>query len=117
VHGRADRALTGALAADVGVVDLDTRTGGAEFVAAITLDHRLHQFMLNAPCGIGRDAEPATELDIGQALLALGEQMHGAEPDPHRQLGALQDGAGDQRCLIAAASALQQLTPFDLAIL
>src|SRR4051795_7199752 len=36
--------------------------------------------------------------------------MHGAEPHPHRQLGALQDGAGDQRRLIAALPALQQLT-------
>src|SRR5215212_3152902 len=43
--------------------------------------------------------------------------MHGAEPHPHRQLGALQDGAGDQRRLVAALSALQQLTPPDLTIL
>src|SRR4051794_16230286 len=51
------------------------------------------------------------------SFLALGEQMHGAEPHPYRQLGALQDGAGDQRCLIAALPALQQLTPPDLTIL
>src|SRR5215471_2577703 len=41
--------------------------------------------------------------------------MHGAKPNPHRQLGALQDGTGDQRCLIATAPALQQLTIADLA--
>src|SRR5215218_3242641 len=57
------------------------------------------------------------QLDVGQPFLALGEQMHGAEPHPHRQLGTLQDGAGDQRCLIAALSALQQLTPTDLTII
>src|SRR5438132_14044672 len=42
--------------------------------------------------------------------------MHGAEPHPHRQLGALEDSAGDQRCLVAAGPALQQLTLADLAI-
>jgi hypothetical protein len=47
----------------------------------------------------------------------LGEQMHGAKPHPHRQLGALQDGAGDQRCLVPASPALKQLTVPDLTIL
>src|SRR3954465_7695525 len=42
--------------------------------------------------------------------------MHGAEPHPHRQLGALQDSAGNQRRLMAALPALQQLTSTDLAI-
>jgi len=31
-----------AFASDIGVVDLDPRSGGAELVTAITLDHRLH---------------------------------------------------------------------------
>src|SRR3954464_6362326 len=53
---------------------------------------------------------------VGQPFLALGKQMHGAEPHPHRQLGALQDGAGDQRRLMAALPALQQLTSTDLTI-
>ena len=35
----------------------------------------------------------------------------------HRQLGALQDGAGDQRCVVSAPPALKQLTVPDLAIL
>ena len=36
---------------------------------------------------IGRlDREPPTQLDAGQALLALGEQVHGAKPHPHRLL-------------------------------
>jgi hypothetical protein len=42
--------------------------------------------------------------------------MHGAKPHPHRQLGALQDCAGDQRCLVPAPPALQQLTALDLTI-
>jgi hypothetical protein len=82
-------AFAGTLAADVSVVDLDPWAGGAQLVTAVALDHRLHQLVLNPPGGVGRDAEPPAQLDVGQALLALGEQMHGAEPYPHRQLGAL----------------------------
>jgi hypothetical protein len=110
-------ALPATLTANIGVVDLDPRPGGAELVAAVSLDHRLHQFVLNPPRGVGRDPKSPAQFYVGQPFLALGEQMHGAEPYPHRQLGALQDGAGDQRCLISALQALQQLTPTDLTIL
>src|ERR1051325_2960560 len=110
-------AFAGALTADIGVVDLDPRPAGAKLVAAVPLDPRLHQLVLNPPGGIGRDPQSPAQLDVGQPFLALGEQMHGAEPPPHRQLGALQDGAGDQRGLMAALSALQKLTPTDLTIL
>jgi hypothetical protein len=89
-------ALPGALTADIGVIDLDPRPARAQLIAAVPFDHRLHQLVLNPPGGIGRDPKPPAQLDVGQPFLALGEQMHGAEPHPHRQLGALQDGAGDQ---------------------
>jgi hypothetical protein len=72
--------------------------------------------VLNPPSGIGRDPKASAQLDVGQPFLALREQMHGAEPHPHRQLGALKDSAGDQRCLMTALPALQQLTPTDLTI-
>src|SRR4051812_21946370 len=110
-------ALPRALTADIGIVDLDPRPAGAKLIAAVPLDHRLHQFLLNPPGGIGRDPKSPAQLDVGQPFLALGEQVHGAEPHPHRQLGALEDGAGDQRCLMAALSALQKLTSTDLTIL
>src|SRR5271167_1176009 len=113
----ASGAFAGAFAADIGVVDLDPRPGGAKLVPAVALDHRLHQLVLDPPGGIGRDPEPAAQLDVGQALLALSQQVHGAKPYPDRQLGAQQDGAGDQRQLIPTAPALQQLTVADLAIL
>src|SRR5260221_153366 len=86
-------AFTGAFATDVGVVNLDPWPGGAELVTAVTLDHRLRQLVLNLPSGVGRDSEPPAQLDVGQAFLALSEKMHGAKPHPHRQLGALEDGA------------------------
>src|SRR3954454_19226967 len=109
-------ALPSALTADIGVVDLDPRPARAKLIAAVALDHRLHQFVLNPPGGIARDPKAPAQLDVGQPFLALSEQMHGAEPHPHRQFGALQDGAGDQRCLMTALPALQQLTSTDLTI-
>src|SRR4051795_4791682 len=70
------------LTADVGVVDLDPRPAGAKLIAAVPLDHRLHQFMLNSPGSIGRNPKSPAQLDVRQPFLALGEQMHGAEPYP-----------------------------------
>src|SRR5262249_37735065 len=110
-------AFAGALTTDIGVIDLDPWPGGAKHVTAAPSDHPLPQLWLDSPGGGGRGPEPATQFDVGQALLALSQQMHGAKPNPHRQLGALQDGTGDQRCLIPTAPALQQLTIADLAIL
>src|SRR3954467_4751108 len=101
-----DRPLPGALTTDIGIVDLDPWPARAKLIAAVPLDHCLHQFVLNPPGSIGRDPKAPAQLDVGQPFLALGEQIHGAEPHPHRQLGALQDGAGNQRCLIAALPAL-----------
>src|SRR4051812_29176179 len=48
-------ALPGALAADIGVIDLDPRPGGTQLVAAVPFDHRLHQLVLDPPGSIGRD--------------------------------------------------------------
>src|SRR5277367_1387709 len=109
--------FAGALATDVSVVDLDPRAGGAELVTTISLEHGLHQLVLNPPGSVGRDPKPPAQLDVGYSLLALAKQMHGAKPHPHRQLGALQNGAGDQRCLVPASRALKQLTALDLGIL
>ena len=109
-------AFAGSLAANIGVVDLDPRPGGADLVVPVSLEHRLHQLVLHPPGGVGRDPEPPAQFDVGQALLALGEQVHGTKPHPHRQLGALQDGAGDQRHLVAAATALQWLPTTNFGI-
>src|SRR3954454_12597120 len=66
-------ALPGALTADIGVIDLDPRPARAKLIAAVPLDHRLHQFVLNPPGGIGRDPKSPAQLDVGQPFLALGE--------------------------------------------
>ena len=57
------------------VVDLDARASGAELVTTVALEHGLHQLVLHPPGSPGRDPEPPAQLDAGQALLALGEQV------------------------------------------
>src|SRR3954465_8992287 len=59
----------GALAADIGVIDLDPRPGGAHLVTAVAFDHCLHQLVLDPPGSIGRNPEPPAQLDIGQSGL------------------------------------------------
>src|SRR5882724_6846408 len=58
---------------------------------------------------------PNSTLD--RPFLPWARKVHGAEPHPHRQLGTLENGASDQRCLVSAVSALEQLTLADLTIL
>src|SRR3954454_10096174 len=61
-----DRPLLDALTTDIGIVDLDPRPARAKLIAAVPLDHCLHQLVLNPPGGIGRNPEPPAQLDIGQ---------------------------------------------------
>jgi hypothetical protein len=42
-------AFARALAANIGVVDLDPGPGGAKLVTAVAFDHRLHQLGLGPP--------------------------------------------------------------------
>src|SRR5262249_58094172 len=88
-------ASAGAVTADIGVVDLDPWPGGAKQVTAVPFDHRLHQLVLDPPGGVGRDPEPATQFDVGQALLSLSLPMHGAKTKPHPHAGAPQSGTPD----------------------
>src|SRR5260221_6741641 len=73
-------AFASALAADIGVVDLDPGPGGAKLVTAVSLPHRPHQPVLDPPSGGGRDPQPATQLDGGQGLLSLRQQARHAQP-------------------------------------
>jgi hypothetical protein len=45
--------------------------------------------------GLG-DPKPASELDAGNASLALGEVVHGAKPSPQRHFGRRENRSGDQ---------------------
>ena len=92
-----------ALAAEIGVVDLDP---SRQALCSVPLHHDLHELMLDLPGrGLG-DAKPAAQLDAGDAAFALSEVVHGAKPDRQRHLGCREDRSGDHRCLSPAAGAL-----------
>src|SRR5271156_4717687 len=95
---------TSALAADIGVVDLHP-TG--QLFGCIALHHDLRQFVLDLPgCGLGHAKTPA-EFDTGNALLGLGQMVHGAKPNLQRQFSGREDCPRDRRSLPAALAALK----------
>src|SRR3954466_10631513 len=77
-------AAAGALPAEVGVVDLDAP---AKPLLGVTFQHALRQLVLDLPGGGLGDAETAAKFDAGDTLLALGQVIHGAKPQPQRQMG------------------------------
>ena len=102
---RAPPALaTGVLAAQIGVVQLH---GALQPVALITLPHGLHELVLEQPGGVVVDAQLAPQLQGRDAALGLGEEVDGKEPNAQRQLGGLEDGAGEQGELALAVVALE----------
>ncbi len=70
----------------------------------------LLELVLELPGGGLLDAETPTELDAGDALLALGHVIHGAKPHPQAQLGGGEDGARDRRGLHTTGMALEQIS-------
>ena len=112
-HGRDKGRLAGtaptsfaarALAADVGVIDLDA-LAGQRFVL-IAFQHDLHQLVLDLPGRVVRHPQTAGQLKAGQALLALRQVVDRGKPGGQRQFGGMKDRAGDQRHLMAARRAL-----------
>jgi len=73
--------------------------------------------VLDLPGGGLGHAEAAAELDAGDALLALRQMVDRAEPEPQRQLGRGEDGAGGQRGLPPAGRALEQHPAGERAVL
>lgn len=112
--GRAAPPLAaGALAAEIGVIQLDAAD---EALGGIALHHHLLELVLGRPCrGLG-DAEAAAELQAGDALLALGQMIEGAKPAPQRKLGRREDGAGSERRLPPAGGALIKRAGLDQAM-
>src|SRR5665647_2071450 len=103
--GSAAPLAAGAFAAEVGIVQFDAP---AQPLGGVTLHHHLRQLVLDLPgCGL-RHAEATAQLDAGDALLALGQLMHGAEPDARWHMGRREDRAGDRRGLATADATLEQ---------
>src|SRR3954452_21775709 len=110
-RGTAAALAARALAAEVGVVDLDParelRLGGLAHA------HRQHQLVLDQPSRLPLDPEPSRELDRADPVLALGEMVDRREPGGERQLGVLEHGAGGQPDLLLAPIALEQLARLE----
>ena len=94
-----------AFPAPVHVFDLDHAT---EAVLRVALEHDLQQLVLHAPSRLVGHPELTLELQRGDAVFLLGEQIHGQEPDGQRQLAVGKDRSRGERGLVAAVSALQQ---------
>ena len=92
------------LAAEVGVVDLDT---AAEPAALLALAHDLHELVLDEPGRAIGHPQVAHEFERRDVVLGLREQVHGNKPARQRQLGGLEDRAADEARLMAAGTALQ----------
>jgi hypothetical protein len=67
--------------------------------------------------GVGH-AQVALEFEGRDVVLGLRHEVHGQEPTGQRHLAGLEDGAGDQTALVAAAAALevQALLAAELAV-
>ena len=80
--GRRDRAL----AAKIGVVHLDP---AVEQPGVLTPAHDLHELVLHEPGGLVANSQKAHQLECGDVVLGLGQQVDGQEPERQRQLGLL----------------------------
>jgi hypothetical protein len=112
-RGTSAALAAGALSAEVDVVQFNSPT---QLLGGVTFHHHLSQLMLDLPGGGLGHAEATAQLDAGDALLALGQVIHGAEPQPQRHMGRGEDRARDWRGLVAAGVALKQPAGPYLAI-
>jgi len=102
------------LAAEIGVVHLDA---SRQALCGVPLHHHLHEFVLDLPGGGLGDAQPAAQLDAGNASLALGEVVHGAKPSTQWRFGRGENRSGDQGCLPSTGGALVKCAGLDKAML
>ena len=68
----------------------------------IPVFHDLLQFVLESQGGLGRDTDGLGQVERGDAVLGLGDQVDGQHPDGQGPLGRGKDGALGQRGLEAA---------------
>src|SRR3954470_19271270 len=101
--GGAPAALAGPRATDVGLVGLDAPGQGL----AVGADHVLAELVQPGPGGlVAAQAQLPLELRGGDPALAGGHQVDRQEPLGQACLGLLEDGAGQERVLLAAGHAL-----------
>lgn len=99
--------------APAGVVDLDhTR----RLALGVAVEHHLQDLVLDPPGARARDGGLVHELQRGDSVFLLREQVHRPEPGGQRQLAAGEHGACGQRGLVGAVSTLQQSAGLDLGV-
>ena len=93
----------GALAPEVGIVDLDP---AGELAAPLPQAHHFHELVLHQQRALVANPEVALQFQGREVVLGLGEQVHGQEPARERQLGGLEHRAADEAALVAMPAAL-----------
>lgn len=93
----------GPLAAQVGVVDLDDPL---QLSTRLTGGHGLHELVFDAPGAAVAHAQVPAQLQGGDGILALADQVQGQKPRGQRQLAAGKHGTGPQTGLGTAGTAL-----------
>lgn len=106
VLGAASDLATGALAAEVGVIDLDFPF---KQITLCAVGHHPHELVVDQPGGGVTHAQLALQGPGRQPGLGLTDQVDRQEPGGQRQLAALKHGAGNQRGLMTARVALKDL--------
>jgi len=91
----------------IGVVHLDPARKDR---SGLPLQHHLHELVLHGPGRLVMDPKLALQFQGRDGVLALGEQVHGLEPDREGELRALKDGSGGRTGLLPAVLALEQAT-------
>lgn len=78
--------------------------------------HRFADTVRHKPRSFQSDAQYAVKLIAGNALLAASDQIHRLQPDTHRNLAVLEDGANLHGERLAALVALPQASVGSLAL-
>ena len=99
--------------APVGVVELHQ---AAELARGLAFQHRLHELVLQEPSAILGDPELARERERGNAVLGLGDQVHGQEPHRQWQLRAREHRPCRHRALPRAGVPLEQTPASQSAV-
>lgn len=97
---------TCAFSTQIGVVDLDL---ALERVECFALGHGLHELVMPPPGGGVADPQGPLQSQRGQACFRLADQIDRQKPEGQGQMRALEQGAGDERCLVPTSLALKRL--------
>ena len=103
--GRVSPADTGALTAEVGVIELNQTR---QRRLAVALSHGPHYLLTDQPGCAVRRAQMAHQRQRRQTSLGLADQVGCKEPGPQRKFGAAHQRVGRQRRLVATGGTLKQ---------